>query len=137
MRRAVALLLLSCAVVVPACGDHEAEPVLPDPDFRPVLVIEVSDGGLLVEDGPRDREGVQSDPARVPTGSVVEIRNEGPGEHRVVGDDSALFDTGRLLEGETTTVVLTQVGTYEINDIERPDAAVTLEVIAAQESSTK
>jgi hypothetical protein len=119
MRRLIVPFLvvaLTASISVSCRGDREREPTIPDVDFTPVLIIAVDDEGIRAEQGPRQREGVNVDPPRVPSGSVVELRNAGEDEHRLVGDDGNLFDTGIMLPGGTTTLVVTEVGEIDIRD---------------------
>lgn len=135
-RLATVLLALGLAPAL-ACGDHAPEPQLPEVDFTPVLEIAVDDDGLSVQPGERELDGVSLEPPTVPTGSVVEVRNESSTDRRVVGDDAELFDTGTLRPGDSTVVVLTEPGTHVVAERERPDGAVSVEVVADQEMSTK
>lgn len=121
-----------------------------DTDFRPRLVITADDGGLLASVGERG-EGdarVSADPARLPSGSVMEIRVEGADGQRVVGvltpagtepvdleDRNAttpqpLVDTGLLRPGDVVTVVLTQPGTLELREVSAPEDLLPVEVTA-------
>ncbi len=133
------------------CGDDTTgDPGVPDADFRPRLVITAGEAGLRASVGERG-EGdarVSDDPARLPTGSVIEIRVEGPDDQRVVGtltppgaapvdldDRSAttpqpLVDTGLQQPGDAVTVVLTQPGTLELHEVSSPGDRLAVEVSA-------
>jgi hypothetical protein len=134
MRRLIVSFLIVAmagSIGVGCRGDREPEPTIPDVDFTPVLIIAVDDDGIRAEQGPRQREGVAVDPPRVPSGSVIELRNAGEAEHRLVGDDGILFDTGIMLPGETTTLVVTEVAEIDIRDRLRTDESLVLTVIDA------
>jgi hypothetical protein len=68
-------------------------------------VLVVDDAGVRAEAGERADPAVHTDPPVVPSGSVIEVRNAGTGDHRLRGDTA--FDTGIMRAGEQTTVVLT------------------------------
>ena len=133
------------------CGDDATgDPGVPDTDLRPRLVITADTGGLAASMGERgDGDArVSADPARLPSGSVMEIRVEGPDDQRVVGvltptgaepvdlDDrnattpQPLIDTGLQQPGDVVTVVLTQPGTLALREISTPDDLLPVEVTA-------
>ena len=133
------------------CGDDATgDPGVADTDLRPRLVITADAGGLDASVGERG-EGdarVSADPARLPSGSVMEIRVEGPDDQRVVGvltptgtepvdlDDrdvttpQPLVDTGLQQPGDMVTVVLTQPGTLALREVSAPDDLLAVEVTA-------
>jgi hypothetical protein len=98
---------LALAVGVGACGGEPATgPALPSVDFSPKLVIELDDR-IRFEAGPREDPAVSTDPPVVPGGTVIEVVNEGDEPQRLQGGrGGTTFDTGTLLPGERTTVVL-------------------------------
>jgi hypothetical protein len=109
----VGIALLS--VLTGCAGDREAEPTIPSVDFTPRLVVVVSADGLSVERGERFHDA-QLDPPSVPSGSVVEVRNDDSGDHRITAGSAV--DTGVMRSGDTTTVVLTNEGETELRDRE-------------------
>jgi hypothetical protein len=86
-------------------GDEPLQPTLPTVNFAPKLIIEIHEHRLAFVKGPRADDAVSTGDPTVPTGTVIEIVNTGPGDHRLQGD--TVFDTGILRAGERTTVVLT------------------------------
>ena len=75
--------LVMAALVLSGCGadgsaERPFEPTLPSVDFRPKLVLVVRDDALGAEPGERADPAVRTDPPTVPSGSVVEVRNDGP-----------------------------------------------------------
>jgi hypothetical protein len=137
----VGLLVLLVAgttvAAVAGCGpDGSAgrpyEPTLPAVDFRPRLVLVVPDDGpVRAEPGERTDQPVGTDPPRVPSGSVVTVRNGGSRDQRLRGGDA--FDTGIVRPGEETVVVLTNPGgdplDLELVEVEghRPEGRLTVE----------
>jgi plastocyanin len=120
--RLVALAALA-ALLLGSCVDSEASPPtrsdLADIDLSPDHTITVSEDGY--------------DPAEleVESGEVILLVNDGDEPHSFAADDEA-FDTGRLLPGEDTTLVITEPGTHAFHDVEDPDRRGTLTVLAGQ-----
>ena len=104
----VALVAGGLLVGAAGCGGEPASgPTLPSVDFSPKLVIELDDQIRFVP-GPREDGAVSTDPPVVPGGTVVEVVNDGDEPQRLQGGrGGTTFDTGTLLPGERTTVVLT------------------------------
>ncbi|MCD9623574.1 hypothetical protein [Rhabdothermincola salaria] len=152
-RRAGTSAALALAVVVLAgCReDQTGQPGIPDVDFTPHLIVTVDGDALTASVGPRraDDPAVSADPARLPTGSVMELRFAGPGEQRVVGyltppgeeppdlDDpevatpSPLVDSGIQRAGDEVTVVLTDPGTLELSPLDDLDRSLAIELTPA------
>lgn len=132
-RRALAALAVAATASVTGCAAAAPEPTVPSVSFAPKLVLEITDGGLRWQPGPRADATVSVDPARVPQGTVVDIANRTGSDRRVVGDDGKAFDTGTLRPGETTTLALTTPITAEQTVTVRtrggPDASTALVVV--------
>jgi hypothetical protein len=137
------------ALLLSGCGDDATgDPGVATVDLRPRLVVTADESGLTASLGERgeDTAEVSTDPARLPTGSVMAIRVEGTDDRRVVGvlvptgtepadladrattTPSPLVDTGRQEPGDEVTVVLTDPGTLELYDPDRPDRRLPIEV---------
>jgi hypothetical protein len=115
-RKAFVVMVLGVLPVVSCGGDHDAEPTIPSVDFTPRLVVVVTGAdGLAVEPGGRP-EGTQLSPASVPSGSVIEVRNEDSRDHRITAGTT--IDTGVMRPGDNTTVVMTTEGDTELRDRE-------------------
>ncbi len=120
----------------------DPEPTVASVDFAPRLAIVATDDGLTVEVAPRG-EGddlVSADPARVPTGSIVDVSSDGP-EVRIIGtrtplEDSEaapafILDTGTISSGQSVTVGLTEPGVvdfYEQGDRDVPSRHIVVRV---------
>jgi hypothetical protein len=137
------------ALVLAGCGeDQTGAPGIPEVDFTPRLVVTVDGDALTASVGPRGEgdPAVSADPARLPTGSVVELRFEGPGEQRVVGyltppgedppdlsdpevaTPSPLLDSGIQRAGGEVTVVLTDPGTLELSTLANRERSLAIEL---------
>jgi hypothetical protein len=124
----ITLALICCLTA--ACGEDRArEPSVPEVDFTPVLVVTVDDDTIRVDSGPRQLAGVSLEPLQAPAGSVVEFRNDGDEEQRVVGNDGIVIDTGVLLPGEATTVVLADADEIALREFNRPDDVILLTLV--------
>ena len=121
MRLVVGVAL--AALLLGACVDSDASPPtrsdLADIDLSPDHTITVSE------------EGYDPSELEVGPGEVILLVNDGDGPHSFTADDQA-FDTGPLLPGEDTTLVLSEPGTHDFHDVEDPDAQGTLTVLAGQ-----
>lgn len=130
---AAVLVTLTLAVIVGSCGGEPASgPTLPSVDFSPKLVIELDEQIRFVP-GPREDPAVTTDPASVPGGTVVEVRNDGDRPQRLQGGrGGTTFDTGTLRPGERTTVVLTNDTGADtvvtLSTTEPPDLAASITV---------
>ena len=117
--RLVALGALG-ALLLTSCVDSEASSPTPSDlakiDLSPDHTITVSEDGY--------------DPAEldVEAGDVMLLANEGDEPHSFTADDQA-FDTGRMLPGEETTLVLAEPGTHDFHDVEAPEHEGTLTVV--------
>jgi hypothetical protein len=123
----IAAILAAVTTTAAACGEPIEEPTLPTVDFAPSAILTVTPDAigcalLRVTTGPD---------CSVPAGSVVEVANEGADDRRVVAD--GIFDTGMLRPGDTTTVVVTEVGTFEVYDDAAPEHTVELVVTPRDE----
>ena len=120
--RLVAIAALG-ALLLSSCVDSAASPPTPsdlaDIDLSPDHTLTVSEDGY--------------DPTElsVETGEVILLVNDGDGPHSFTADDQS-FDTGRMLPGEETTLVLTEPGTHDFHDVEAPEHEATLTVVAGQ-----
>jgi hypothetical protein len=140
---------MTATVVLTGCGDDQTgQPGVTQTDFSPRLVVTVDDRGLTASVGPRGEgdDRVSADPARLPAGSVMQIRFAGTGEGRVVGTLTApgatppdpedrdvatsapLVDTGIQFPGDDVTVVLADPGTLVLSDRDEPARTLTVEI---------
>lgn len=109
------------AVALAACGDPE--PSAPTPsdlaevDLSPDVTIAV------------DEDGYDPEALEVEAGEVILLVNEGDSPHSFTAEDQE-FDTGRLLPGDETTLVLTEPATITFYDVEAPEHEGTLTVVA-------
>lgn len=128
-RPAIAVLAVVLSLPALACsGGATREPTIPTIDFTPVAVIVASPQGLdcVLQ--------TVTTSCEVPAGSVIEIRNLGPGERRLQAGET--FDTGIMLPGETTTVVLgAEPTTLEVRDLLDPTARLELTVLPRDTNS--
>ena len=110
MRRAVIAAL--AAVALAACGDAHPSPPTPedlaDIDLSPDHTITV------------DEDGYEPSTLEVEAGEVILLVNDGDGPHSFTAEDQQ-FDTGRMLPGEETTLVLTEPDDITYTDVEAPD----------------
>jgi hypothetical protein len=125
---AVGLALLAATGVATACEPQtDAQPTVASVDFEPRLVVTVGDTGMTAEPGGRDGavspHGDGTVDWRLPTGSVVELRNEATSPQRVIvthqampgaplGDAGVWLDTGDILPGESVVLGLSDTGDY-------------------------
>ena len=115
----LAALVTVAAMLLGACVDSDPSPPTPqdlgDIDVSPDVTITVDEDGY--------------DPGEVEdeVGTVFLLVNEGDEPHSFTADDHS-FDTGRLLPGEETTLVLTEPGTHPFHDTEAPDHTGELQV---------
>jgi hypothetical protein len=113
---------VALATAPAACGEPAEGPTLPTVDFTPAAIIEAGPTGLgCALFSVTDDRG-----CTVPVNSVIEVTNVGPDDRRIRGGDA--FDTGVMQPGETTTVVLTEVGTIDVHDVNEPEHTLDLEV---------
>jgi hypothetical protein len=113
------------AALLAACQPlDDPQPPVASVDFEARLVVTVGPDGLTAEAGPRDGARLDGpDEGTVPKGSVVELHDAAGEGRRIVITRSALdsadpgagdvwLDTGTMLDGETTVLGLSAVGTY-------------------------
>ena len=109
--RLVALAALVAATLV-ACGDPDPSPPTPedlaDVDLSPDHTITV------------DEDGYEPGDLEVRAGEVILLVNHGDEPHSFTADDQE-FDTGRMLPGEETTLVLTDPDEITFFDVEDRD----------------
>jgi plastocyanin len=117
MRRTVIAVL--AAVALGSCGD--AEPSAPTPED--LADIDLSPDHTITV----DEDGYDPGSLEVEAGEVILLVNEGDGPHSFTADEQE-FDTGRMLPGDETTLVLTEPGRIAYSDVESPDHEATLVV---------
>ena len=119
MRHAVLAAL--GAVLLVACGDPDPSPPTPgdlaEIDLSPDHTITV------------DEDGFEPAALEVQAGEVIQLVNEGDEPHSFTAADQE-FDTGRLLPGEETTLVLTEPHEITYYDVEDRDHEGSLAVRA-------
>lgn len=117
------MLLALVSLPVAACDDGATrEPTLPTIDFTPVATVMATPQGLSCV-----LQAVTT-ACEVPAGSVIEVRNLGPGERRLQAGDA--FDTGIMLPGESTTVALgDEPATLEVRDVLDPTIKLEMAVL--------
>lgn len=120
MRRAAPLLAVVALLVAGGCVDPK--PSSPTPED--IAAIDVSPDHRITV----DEDGFHPAALEVTSGDVVLLVNEGTGPHSFTADER--FDTGRLLPGEHTTLVLTEPGRIPYQDLEDPDHTATLTIVA-------
>lgn len=138
---AAAVAAVLGALVLAGCGHDAAQaPSLPTVDWRPRLVVTAAAGGLQAEVAPRGKgdPAVGADPAKVPSGSVIEVRTDDTSTtHRVVGtflpagqqgDAAPYLDTGDLSPGHPVTVVVPTAGVLTLTDRAVPGHSLTVTV---------
>lgn len=116
-------LLLGVVVALATAGCVDPDPSSPtvedlrDLDVSPDHTVTVDEGGF--------------DPAdlAIAAGEVVLLVNEGDEPHSFTAETR--FDTGRLLPGESTTLVLTEPGEIPYQDLEDPDHEGSITVAPA------
>jgi plastocyanin len=110
MRAAAVAALVAASLA--ACGDSDPSGPTPEDlaeiDLSPDHTIAVDDAGYE----PRSLE--------VEAGEVILLVNEGDGPHSFTAGDQE-FDTGRMLPGEETTLVLTEPDEITFFDLEDRD----------------
>ena len=131
---------LLAVVGLSGCGHDTAQaPTVPTVDWRPRLVVTAAAGGLRAEVAPRGEgdPAVGADPAKVPTGSVLEVRAGDASTHRVVGtflpagqegEGDPYLDTGDLTAGHPVTVVVPSPGALTLTDRDVPGSSLTVTV---------
>jgi hypothetical protein len=118
------------ALVLTACsGDAGTEPTLGSIDFTPGLVVSIDDQGFEVSRGSTEDSAISTDPPSAPSGTVIEISNDGDRDNRVSNDSTV--DTGVLRPGESTVVVLTTDGDLVLRDLAGHEVTITVTPRAA------
>lgn len=113
--RALAVVAVPAAVLVAACDDERraiSRHDLPEVPDGPTVVVSLSD------------DGFEPDAVTVTVDDLIAFDISG-GDHGVRTDDDRV-NTGPLLDGERTLVMLPESGDYEILDTE--DASHTMSV---------
>jgi plastocyanin len=115
-----ALVVAVAALLLGGCADSNPSPPtaedLADIDLSPDVTITV------------DEDGYDPDEVEDEAGTVFLLVNDGDEPHSFTADDHA-FDTGILLPGEETTLVLTEPGTHPFHDTEAPEHDGELRVV--------
>lgn len=120
-RRALAVAL-ALAVLAGACdSDRRAisRDDLPDVPAEPDHVVELGDGGFDVEE------------LEVTTAELVEFRITGADDHGIRADTR--IDTGLLFPGESTFVIFSEAGEYEVVDVTDDDQVLQVTAVEAPE----
>jgi len=119
----LALLVAVAALLLGGCADSNPSP----PTAEDLADIDLSaDVTITVDEDGYDPGEVEDE-----AGTVYLLVNEGDEPHSFTADDHA-FDTGQMLPGEETTLVLTEPGTYAFHDTEEPDHEGELRVLEEQ-----
>lgn len=116
-------MLLGCGIEVPN------DPGVADVDFSPEAVISLKADGISIEPlGDHDA-------TNIPKGTVLEIHNDDSSNRRIRGllskpdgGNDVLYDTGTMLPGDSTTIVLATVGEVTFRDMDTPDVDLTISV---------
>lgn len=117
-----AALLLALALLAGACNSDRraiSRDDLPDVPSEPDHVVELGDGGFDAEE------------LEVTVDDLVEFRITGDDDHGVRADTR--IDTGLLFPGESTVVVFSEAGTYEVVDVTDEDQVLIVESRAVPE----
>ncbi len=118
VRRRLAALLLAMTLIGVGCDSGRRSPgpeLLDEVDVEPEITVEISGAGF--------------EPATlsIEEGEAFEVRNTGEDAHSFLIADPYV-DTGLLLPGERSVIVLTTPGTVSATDSENPAATLTIEV---------
>lgn len=117
-RLAVLTLAVVAATLGGACDSGKRDPgpdLLDQVDVEPEITINV------------DEQGFQPNTLTVQVGEAFEIANTGEKAHRFLIEEPYV-DTGLLLSGESSVIVLTTTGTVTADDSENPGATLNIEV---------
>ena len=116
----LALVVAIAALLLGGCADSNPSP----PTAEDLADIDVSaDVTITVDEDGYDPSEVEDE-----AGTVFLLVNEGDESHSFTADDHT-FDTGLLLPGEETTLVLTEPGTHTFHDTEAPEHEGKLRVV--------
>jgi plastocyanin len=121
MKRAVVAVLV--AITLASCVDADPSPPTP----ADLGEIDVSPDHTIAVDG----DGFDPSSLEVVGGEVVLLVNEGDEPHTFTADDQR-FNTGQMLPGDETTLVLVEPGSTTFFDEEEPDHQGTIKVVAGQ-----
>jgi len=131
MRRALAILAAAFALGVTGCSSTARTPTVARIDFAPKAEIDIATG---CADAIGCTSGSTAEPSTyltaphvtgsgqrvrsVAEGSVLSVTSKVGGTHRVTGrvKDIPIFDTGQMVRGNSTAVVLQTPGTVVITD---------------------
>jgi hypothetical protein len=119
LRRRLLLVGATASLLLAGCGDPPADRI-PGPDLVDEPTFEVVDT-IAVDD-----DGFSPDEVTITAGDGLELVNEGDEPLAFDGGDE--FDTGLLLPGERSTLVLTEAGEFPYTD-GRPDGHEGLIVV--------
>ena len=122
--RARALVAVLALVAVAGAGcDSERRAIsrddLPDVPAEPDHVVELGDDGFDVDE------------LEVTVDELVEFRITGKDDHGIRADTR--IDTGLLFPGESTFVIFSEAGTYEVEDITDDRQVLVVESRAVEE----
>ena len=126
MRRlAPAVLVVALALGGGACdSDRRAisRDDLPDVPSEPDHVVELGDDGFSVDE------------LDVTTDELVEFRITGEDDHGIRADTR--IDTGLLFPGESTFVIFSEPGPYEVVDVTDEDQVLEVTAVEAPEATS-
>ena len=122
MRRPLRIIV-ACFALAALTGCGDSNPSAPTPeDLRDIDLS--PDHTIVVDD-----DGFEPSELEVSSGEVLLLVNEGDTEHSFTTEDRAI-DTGLMLPGEETTLVLVEATVVDFFDLTNPDHEGTLTVRA-------
>jgi len=122
LRGGTAALALLLAVAGAACNSDRraiSRDDLPDVPSEPDHVVDLDDDGFSVEE------------LDVTTAQLVEFRIGGQDDHGIRADTR--IDTGLLFPGESTFVIFSEPGDYEVVDVTDEDQVLQVRSVEAPE----
>lgn len=123
--RALRLLVVAAlTMVVVGCGEPPPDDRVPGPQLLEESAPELTGAVAMTEDG------FDTTRLELAVDQGFELTNASDGPHRIQGrrDDQLIFDTGDMLPGETTVIVVNSEGTVTFTDRDDPD--LHFEVVA-------